>query len=324
MEMAHDEHSASGAAPVRARSNEPGETPSETPRPPAFEPSGSRGAKFGSTPSALPNPQDYSYTPPPPRFHPPVAEDLRVPWGWVDVLLFVVLGIVGAAVVTWGAGQLAVRVFGVKPSDMFGTTITTPKSIVVLMSQAALDVCAILILYLLVMTRTAEPFWHAIGWREARPGSPSLRESAVHFLAGGAALALVVSFAGGFLNSKETLPIEQLLKARSSVILFGVLGVLVAPLVEETIFRGFLYPVIARWLGVAAGVVVTGTLFGLMHAAQLWGGWGQIALLIMVGIVLTWVRARTGTVAASYFVHLGYNGLQLVGYLVYLIGGHHQ
>jgi hypothetical protein len=102
------------------------------------------------------------------------------------------------------------------------------------------------------------------------------------------------------------------------------LGVLVAPLVEETIFRGFLYPVIARRLGIAAGIAVTGTLFGLMHAAQLWGGWGQIALLILVGVVLTWVRARTGTVAASYFVHLGYNGLQLVGYLIYVVGGTHH
>ncbi len=80
----------------------------------------------------------------------------------------------------------------------------------------------------------------------------------------------------------------------SALCLFGVLGVLVAPLVEETIFRGFLYPVIARRLGIAAGIAITGTLFGLMHAAQLWGGWGQIALLIFVGVVLTWVRARIG------------------------------
>jgi membrane protease YdiL (CAAX protease family) len=56
----------------------------------------------------------------------------------------------------------------------------------------------------------------------------------------------------------------------------------------------------------------------------LWGGWGQIALLILVGVVLTWVRARTGTVAASYFVHLGYNGLQLVGYLIYVVSGAHH
>jgi hypothetical protein len=59
----------------------------------------------------------------------------------------------------------------------------------------------------------------------------------------------------------------------------------------------------------------------MAHAAQLRGGSGQIALLILVGIVLTWVRARTGTVTASFFVHLGYNGLQVLGYLAYTLGG---
>src|SRR4029077_2356659 len=150
------------------------------------------------------------------------------------------------------------------------------------------------------------------------------RGSTLQFVAGGEMVAGGVSFANGFLDSQETLPSEELLQARVSILLFGVLGVLVAPLVEETVFRGFLYPVIARRLGIVAGIAIAGTLFGLMHAAQLWGGWGQIALLIFVGIVLTWLRARTGTVAASYFVHLGYNGLQLVGYLIYVVSGSHH
>ena len=202
--------------------------------------------------------------------------------------------------------------------------MSTAKSVVVLISQAVLDAGAIFYLYLMLLARTPAPFWRSIGWREMPPGAGTIRDSAIQFLAGGAVLALVVTFAGGFFNSKETLPIEELLQARVSMLLFAVLGVLVAPLVEETIFRGFLYPVIARRLGIGAGIVITGTLFGLMHAAQLWGGWGQIALLILVGVVLTWVRARTGTVAASYFVHLGYNGLQLRRYLVYVIGGAHH
>jgi len=50
----------------------------------------------------------------------------------------------------------------------------------------------------------------------------------------------------------------------------------------------------------------------------------MVALLILVGVVLTWVRARTGTVTASFFVHLGYNGLQLAGYLIYIISGSHH
>jgi membrane protease YdiL (CAAX protease family) len=258
------------------------------------------------------------------QFHAGISEDLRVPWGWLEVALFVILGVIGSVVVTYGMAQVAVRFFGARPGDVFGETMSTAKSVVVLLSQAMLDGFAILYLYLMLVARTDAPFWPSIGWRDALRGGGTIRDSALQFLTGGAVLAFVVSFAGGFLNSKETLPIEQLLQARVSILLFGVLGVLVAPLVEETIFRGFLYPVIARRLGMAAGVAITGALFGLMHAAQLWGGWGQIALLILVGVVLTWVRARTGTVAASYFVHLGYNGLQLAGYLIYIVSGSHH
>lgn len=250
-----------------------------------------------------------------------VSDDLRVPWGWHEVFLFVILGIIASVVVTRGMAEAAVRLFNVNPADIFGTTMSTAKSVVVLLSQAVLDAGAILYLYLMILGRTPAPFWRTIGWRGLSAGAGSFRATASQFLSGGAVLALVVSFASAFLNSKATLPIEELLKARISMLLFAVLGVLVAPLVEETIFRGFLYPIIARRTGITAGIVITGTLFGMLHAVQLWGGWGQIALLILVGIVLTWVRARTGTVTASYFVHLGYNGLQLLGYLIYLAGG---
>ena len=305
--MMPDDSNSTAAAPVRARSEDLTHFAERVPKDP---------------PVALGEVQQAHSAPPArPGMRSGISDDLLVPWGWAEVAMFVVLGVVGSAVVTWGLAEAAVRVFGINPNDVFGTTISTAKSVVVLISQAVLDVCAILFLYVLLMTRTAAPFWEAIGWREMRPGTGTIRDSALQYLAGGAVLAIVVSFAGGFLNSKETLPIEELLKARVSVLLFGILGVLVAPVVEETIFRGFLYPVVARRAGVGAGVAITGTLFGLMHAAQLWGGWGQIGLLILVGVALTWVRARTGTVAASYFVHLGYNGLQLAGYLIYLIGG---
>jgi membrane protease YdiL (CAAX protease family) len=326
--MLYDEQNLSGAAPVRARSKETMEHASEDVRPVLQDQSS---AEPPLIEPLSPAPQDgqggsfsLNYSPEAPRFYAGIPDDLRVPWGWMEVLLLVILGVIGSAVVTWGAAQVAVRLFGIPANEVFGDTMSTAKSVVVLVSQALLDGLAILYLYLMLQARTTAPFWPSIGWREMRLGQGKIRDSAFHYLAVGAGLAVVVSFVGGFLNSKETLPIEELLKARVSILLFGVLGVLVAPLVEETLFRGFLYPVIARRLGVVAGVSITGTLFGLMHAAQLWGGWGQIALLILVGVVLTWVRARTGTVAASYFVHLGYNGLQLVGYLIYVVSGSHH
>ncbi len=311
--MAYDEHDPAGAAPVRA-SADGEETQGYGPPPPA-EPH--LGFPVTGEPAAGPTPE------PQQPFPAGLPEDLRVPWGWPEIALFIVLGGIGSVVITYGLAEAAVRIFGALPTEVFGPAMSTAKSVVVLISQAMLDASAILYLYLMLLVRTPAPFWKSIGWREMHTGTGTIRHSALHLLAGGAALAVGVSFIGGFLNPKSSLPIEELLKARVSVLLFGILGVVVAPLVEETIFRGFLYPVIARRSGIAAGIVATGTLFGLMHAAQLWGGWGQIALLIVVGVVLTWVRAHTGTVAASYLVHLGYNGLQLVGYLIYVTTGHH-
>ncbi len=83
------------------------------------------------------------------------------------------------------------------------------------------------------------------------------------------------------------------------------MSILLAPLVEETIFRGYIYPVLARSVGVGAGVVITGTLFGLLHAPQLWGGWGQILLLTGVGTIFTHASAISRTVVASLLVPCG-------------------
>jgi membrane protease YdiL (CAAX protease family) len=327
--MSFDDQNATSAAPARARKEETvSEIPEETSAPGEPSASGSPSAAASESvratpPLALPetpSPAFSNLQTPTPQLPSGPASDLRVPWGWQEVVLFVVIGLVGAVAVTRGLAEVVIRVFGISPDDIFGPAMTTAKSVVGIISQAILDVGAILFLYLMLLARTPERFWPTIGWRGLRRGGP-WQPTVPQLLAGGAVLAFFVTFASAFFKTNETLPIDELLKARISIFMFGLLGVLLAPVVEETIFRGFLYPVIARRFGIGAGIVVTGTLFGLMHAAQLWGGWGQIALLVFVGITLTWVRARTGTVTASYFVHLGYNSLQLAGYLIYVAGG---
>ncbi|MGO9640467.1 MAG: lysostaphin resistance A-like protein [Candidatus Acidiferrales bacterium] len=254
-------------------------------------------------------------TPLPPQWPTPAGEtpapaevraDLRVCWNWRDVFGFILFAFISSVVVSMLAGFAAGKLLHLPPSAIpEGSTV---KSIVVVVGQAIWSVIAIVYLYTAVAIRTPDSFWRSIGWRRLAEGTSPLR-----FLSGGALLAIGVQVAGQFVSRNVELPIEKMFENRISVLLLMALGVLVAPLVEETIFRGFLYPVIARQFGVPAGILVTGVLFGSLHAAQLWGGWGQIGLLICVGIVLTWVRARTGTVVASYLVHLGYNGMLFLG-----------
>jgi hypothetical protein len=194
-----------------------------------------------------------------------------------------------------------------------------PGASVAIVSQALLSFATLAFLYVLVRGRTGAPFWPAVGWRELR-GLTSGAVTAMRYVFLGFGLALLVSGASKYLDTDKTLPMEELFRNRQTVVMLMVLGILVAPFIEETLFRGCLYPVIARRFGVPVGIVATGIVFGLAHAPQLWGGWGQIALLMGVGMVLTYIRARAGTVAASYLVHVSYNSILFAG-LFFATGG---
>jgi membrane protease YdiL (CAAX protease family) len=297
--MSHDDSNPSGAIPVRLHASDGPEGPPSLVLDPA-----------ASAPASLPE----LLPPPRPQFDASVPEDLRSPWGWLDLLLFIGFGFLGLLVAAGIVVGVAVFGFGVQFRDLGQLSASPAKSIIAVLAQGVWSGLVLLYFYTLVRVRTQAPFWRTMGWRELRLGGQTASASALRCLGGGAMLALLVSFAGRFLKEKSELPIEELFHSRPTVILLMGFGVLVAPLVEEMMFRGFLYPIIARPFGVGAGVIVTGILFGAMHAQQLWGGWGQIGLLIVVGIVLTSVRARTGTVAASYFVHLGYNSFLFLGF----------
>ena len=72
---------------------------------------------------------------------------------------------------------------------------------------------------------------------------------------------------------------EELFKHRQTALLFIAMAVLVAPLVEETLFRGYLYPMFARSFGIWPGIILTGVLFGFMHGAQLGWTWSLVSVL---------------------------------------------
>ena len=53
----------------------------------------------------------YLFRQPRRQFRAGISDDLRVPWGWLEVALFVILGVIGSVVVTWGAGRDCGAVF---------------------------------------------------------------------------------------------------------------------------------------------------------------------------------------------------------------------
>jgi membrane protease YdiL (CAAX protease family) len=255
----------------------------------------------------------------------PIPEDFRVPWGWADLAAFVVLAIAGflllSIIITMGLAISGVDIRRIQNS---------PHEVILLniLIQVVLDLGLLAYLAVQMRLRFRSPFWHTIGWRKLETGS--FPQAAVYFglILAGFFLSVIVSLGSTLFPPKKDLPIESLFQDRHTTLLFMLIAVLLAPLVEETIFRGYIYPVIGRSFGKLWGILATGLLFGLLHAEQLWGGWGQIALLIFVGIVLTFARAVSRTVVAGFVIHTSYNSIQVIGLLIathglrYMPGAH--
>lgn len=136
------------------------------------------------------------------------------------------------------------------------------------------------------------------------------------FLAGGALLAVVVQLSSNFLPSPPELPIDKMLRTPLDAWMMCTFGVLIAPFAEEVLFRGLLFPALARRVGAVFSLVVTSTFFGMVHSQQLAGAWIQVAFIVAVGTVLTAVRWRFRSLASSTLVHVGYNGALFVALFV--------
>jgi membrane protease YdiL (CAAX protease family) len=243
-----------------------------------------------------------SYTP-----KPGFPEDLQVSWSWPHLIVFLVFAFASLMIVQTTLAVYYTPHQHLSRKELEQYLLSKPQFAVgsMVLWYAAL----FLFLYVTLSVLRNLPFWHSLGWKKIQPRDPAQPKNPLLYFFSGCGLSLFVALATARIQPPEHLPLQDIFKHRSTALSFMALAVIVAPLVEETIFRGYLYPLFARSFGVMSGILITGVLFGLMHGAQLGWTWSLVSLLIFVGIIFTFVRARTGTVLASYLLHLGYNSL---------------
>jgi len=147
--------------------------------------------------------------------------------------------------------------------------------------------------------RAAEGFWRAIHWNWPQnwPG----------YVLGGTVLAFALQAFAHFLPMPKELPIDRFFQTPAEAWILSLFGATFAPLIEELFFRGFLYPVLARRLGIFLAVVLTAAGFGLIHSPQLGRAWAPVLIVFLVGLALTIARAVTNSVAAGMIIHMTYN-----------------
>lgn len=220
---------------------------------------------------------------------------------WIDVLLIVAVAIFSIFLTTAIA---VVVVYSAHPSPNDAKDAAT-NVFVLLPAQLGSYILTVGFMVLLVWVRYRAPFLEAVRWN-----APS-RRLAYTSVASGAGLGLMVIAIEGLLQRwiPKSLPIDEFFRTPSSAYAMAVFAILIAPVVEELFFRGFLFSALARPLGPFLAVGLTGGLFALLHGAQLAFAWVPLLLLFVVGATLTLVRARTSSVATTVLMHMSYNAM---------------
>ena len=238
---------------------------------------------------------------------------IRFPaWTWWDAI--VVFGITVAAIFLCSLGALVLAQVIPSYRHLSVSTLAGDTYLVV-GSQIAAYPLVILAMALLVHGRTSEPFLIAIRWNWPH-------KAAAAFFLLGLILAFSIEGMARFLPIPKSLPMDKLFRDAPSAYLVAFFAITLAPLLEELFFRGLVYPLLRRAVSIIPAVLLTAAAFAGIHGAQLGYAWAPILSIFVVGIVLTLVRERTNSVAASFLTHCGYN-CTLFG-LLWLASDHFQ
>ncbi len=172
----------------------------------------------------------------------------------------------------------------------------------VIAAQFVLYALALAILYFLVAIRYGRPFWRSLGWTFRFPG-------ALTCVVAGPALAIALSIFAFTLKTPPDNAIPNLITDRFSLILVMLFAVFIGPIFEELVFRGFLFPLLARTFGSTLGIFFTAIPFALLHVSTYGWTWQALLIVFIAGLVFGYARDRTNSTIASTIVHMGYNGL---------------
>jgi uncharacterized protein len=159
----------------------------------------------------------------------------------------------------------------------------------------------------LLVTRAGKyPFFKTLGWEWGR-GFTLWRSVAL------AVGLLLVCLGIVWLTGPTDNALERLIQSsRAAALTTAFAASITAPLVEEIVFRGVLYSALRRLIGAGGAVATVLFIFALIHVPQYWPSYGVIFSILLLSIVLTLIRARTGQLLPCFVIHFVFNTIQAV------------
>lgn len=295
--------------PVGAPGYPPG-TPGYPPGPPPYPP-------YPPGPPPYPPYGWYAYPPPgwqPVDTRPPLdramarmqAEDPR-PWGWQPIVVPI------AAVVI--LAMLGSLVGGFEPHGSVGRWIF---GVTVSLAGEALLALSVIVGGRAIAARYGG-WGRAFGWRRPRWIDLAWAAAGVGMAFGGRIAVAVVANAlsgGRAAQQSQNLHVDQY--SLGAAIFLFLLTVVIAPPIEEMMFRGLLLRTFMRRLGFWPALIASSVIFGALHTYEVSTVVGAITLAASVAVLgmANCVLVRfTDRIAAGVFVHGFLNGVALIAVL---------
>ncbi len=107
----------------------------------------------------------------------------------------------------------------------------------------------------------------------------------------------------GVEKAQETVKLFQKEQDMMVVVLMAFTVLVVAPICEEIVFRGYLYGAVKRFVGPRFSAITTGLVFSAAHGSMV-----SMLPLFVFGMVLAWLYEHTGSIWAPIAVHFLFNG----------------
>ena len=213
-------------------------------------------------------------------------------WQRLDLAAFAVFFLL-----TWLALSVVAALVSDSPSNAAG--------IYQLLLSVFLDVLVVGFIFYLVRILHGQPLLVTLRWNHKE------KVSLVSLILTGTLLAIAALIVSGIFPPPPDTVFDKFLTTTPSLVLFVVFGVAVGPLLEEVIFRGFIYTLLADVYSPTVAVPITSVLFAMMHVSQLRGNLPAVLLILGVGYALTVIRKRSNSLIPSVIVHMTYNSLIL-------------
>ncbi len=241
-----------------------------------------------------------------PPFEPGLPEPAPI-WRYREVFTLAAVVILAQMLALVGAAAIAEKGFGLGGNEIGNLLRREPRFAVPL--QLVIWLPALGYIAYVVKRRYGMPLRVGLAWaRLPRPATSYVRTGAL--LALGSTLASIA-----LSDPTQASPMQDLFANREALWILGAFGVLMAPWLEEIVFRGFLYAAFERAHGRWVALVVTSAVFAALHGSQYGWHWQQLSVLLAVGLAFGLVRMRSGSTKATTIVHAAYNGLLFLAVL---------